>query len=459
MSPQAPQGELTAPLRQAWLARLDTTSAEAFALLDALAADTPASLARHFYAVLMDDSRANRFLDHEQVRHRLQPALQRWLQQVLCARSGHVDALLQQQNVIGDVHARVGIPVDLVLRGMRVIKLALVDAAVQRATSPALAHEAIATLLCSVGIAQEGMTLAYSRSRERSARADAAYRLFSLIQNISAERERQRALLLDWENQLLYALAGPAGLASVEPLAGAEFGLWFVHKGIPSFGQSSETDHTLELIAQIDQLLARQQTGNALPPLPCLEQIRQRLAQIHHLQGMLFERIGQLDSGSDTLTNLLNRRFLPTVLRREIELGNSNNSSFAVLLIDLDHFKQINDNHGHETGDRALQQVAATLSQYTRGSDYLFRYGGEEFVAVVVGVNEGQACAIAENLRKLIANQPLQLPDGTGLPLSASIGVAVFDGHPDYERLMARADAAMYQAKHAGRNQVVLSQA
>ena len=62
MSPQAPQGELTAPLRQAWLARLDTTSAEAFALLDALAADTPASLARHFYAVLMDDSRANRFL-------------------------------------------------------------------------------------------------------------------------------------------------------------------------------------------------------------------------------------------------------------------------------------------------------------------------------------------------------------------------------------------------------------
>jgi diguanylate cyclase len=458
MSPQAPQGELTAPLRQAWLARLGSTNAATFSLLDALAADTPASLAQHFYSVLMDDPRANRFLDHDQVRDRLQPALQKWLQQVLGARCEQVDGLLQQQNVIGDVHARVGIPVDLVLRGMRVIKLALVDAAVQRAASPALAHEAIATLLCSIGIAQEGMTLAYSRSRDRSARADAAYRLFSLIQNISAERERQRALLLNWENQLLYALAGPAGLASVEPLAGAEFGLWFVHKGIPSFGQSSETDHILALIAQIDDLLANQQAASAQTAMACLEQVRQRLGQIHHLQGMLFERIGQLDSGSDTLTNLLNRRFLPTVLRREIELATSSNSGFAVLLIDLDHFKQINDSHGHETGDRALQQVAATLSQYTRGSDYLFRYGGEEFVAVVVGVNQIQACAIAENLRRLIANQPLALGNDEHLSLTASIGVALFDGHPDYERLMARADTAMYQAKHGGRNQVVLSQ-
>lgn len=458
MSPQAPLDALTAPLCKAWQERLHITSPDAFGLLDTLAADTPTNLSQRFYAVLMDDARASRFLDHDQVRHRLQPAMQNWLQQVLRARIEHVPALLKQQGVIGDVHARVGIPVDLVLRGMRVIKLALVETAVARAATPALANEAVLTLLCSIGIAQEGMTLAYSRSRDRSARADAAYRLFSLIQNISAERERQRALLLDWENQLLYALTGPSGLSQVTPLAAAEFGLWFVHKGVPSFGQSSETDHTLELIAQIDQLLAGQQARADLPPLACLEQIRQCLAQIHQLQAMLFERIGKLDSGSDTLTNLLNRRFLPTVLRREIELSNSNNNGFAVLLIDLDHFKQINDNHGHEAGDRALQQVASTLSQYTRGSDYLFRYGGEEFVAVVVGVNLVQSCAIAENLRNLIANQPLQLANGTTLQMTASIGVALFDGHPDYERLMARADAAMYQAKHAGRNRVVASQ-
>ena len=453
---QAPQehDELTAPLARAWRERLQATSKQALEVLDGLAQDTPQTLAGHFYAVLMDDARANRFLDHQQVRSRLQPAMRNWLGQVLGAREADVPALLRLQTTIGDVHARVGIPVDLVLRGMRVIKLALVDEIFKRVSDQALAQASINTLLCSIGVAQEGMTLAYSRARDRSARADAAYRLFSLIQNISAERERQRALLLNWENQLLYALAGPQGPARVEPLNDAEFGLWFVHKGIPSFGQSSETDHVRTLIAEIDQLLAHQQGGQAAPVLECLEQIRQRLAQVHLLLSMLFERIGKLDSGSDALTNLLNRRFLPTVLRREIELATSNHSPFAVLLIDLDHFKRINDGHGHETGDRALQHVAATLSQHTRGSDYLFRYGGEEFVAVLVGVNQTQACAIADNIRTLIASQPLKLDGNQQLQLTASIGVAVFDGHPDYEQLMSRADAAMYRAKHAGRDRV-----
>ena len=450
--------DATLPLANAWRQALATLSPPAQTLLASLADDTPAELAAHFYAVLMQEPRSNRFLDHDQVRNRLQPALQRWLAQILCARPEQVEALIQTQGVIGDVHARVGIPVDLVLRGMRALKLRLMAALNERADTPQLAFQASSCLLASMGIAQEGMTLAYSRSRERSARTDAAYRLFSLIQNISAERERQRALLLDWENQLLYAMASPQGLTAAGSLAQSDFGLWFTHKGIPSFGQSSETEHVSQLIAQVDTLLQAHCQDPAQPLQPTLAAIRQCLEQIRGLQAMLFERIGQVDSGSDALTNLLNRRFLPTVLRREIELASGTGNPFAVLLIDLDHFKSINDNHGHETGDRALQQVAALLSQHTRGSDYLFRYGGEEFVVLLVSVSAIQAQVIAETLRKRIASQPLTLDDGSLLPLSASIGVALYDGHPDYERLMARADAAMYQAKRGGRDQVVLSE-
>lgn len=450
--PPALPAAATAPLLQAWQDSLGQAPAAALTLLHELAADCPQGLAGHFYRELMADERANRFLDHDQVRDRLQPALQRWLEQVLAADASQVPSLLAQQAIIGDVHARVGIPVDLVLRGMRALQQPLVMALYQRAPDTDTALAAIRTLLCSMGIAQEGMTLAYGRARDQSSRADAAYRLFSLMQNISTERERQRALLLDWENQLLYALAAPAGLATMEPLARSEFGLWFVHKAIPNYGQSSQTEHITRLIGEIDQLLAEQCNGG-----DGLGGIRQRLEQIRHLQGMLFERLGKLDSGSDTLTNLLNRRFLPTVLRREIELAATTGSDFAVALIDLDHFKAINDGHGHETGDRALQQVAATLSQYTRGSDYLFRYGGEEFVAVLVGVDSTQAVVIAENLRKLIHGTPLALPQGGELHITASIGVACFDGHPDYQRLMSRADAAMYQAKQNGRNRVVVN--
>ncbi|WP_312708908.1 GGDEF domain-containing protein, partial [Stenotrophomonas sp.] len=138
-------------------------------------------------------------------------------------------------------------------------------------------------------------------------------------------------------------------------------------------------------------------------------------------------------------------------------LANSTQTPFSVLLLDLDHFKAINDAHGHDGGDRALQHVAALLGQLTRGSDYLFRYGGEEFVVVLVAATAAQAEVIAENLRKHIAQTPAQLANGQPLALTASIGVAAHEGHPDYERLMARADAAMYQAKKRGRNQVVLA--
>src|SRR5690606_4466275 len=122
------------------------------------------------------------------------------------------------------------------------------------------------------------------------------------------------------------------------------------------------------------------------------------------------------------------------------------------LLLDLDHFKPINDRHGHEAGDRALHHLATVLTQATRGSDFLFRYGGEEFVAVLGSVNQQQALTIAENLRQRVATSPAMLTDGTTLPLTVRTGGATDDAHPDYERLRTRAAAEMYQSKKRGRD-------
>src|SRR5690606_6482994 len=113
-----------------------------------------------------------------------------------------------------------------------------------------------------------------------------------------------------------------------------------------------------------------------------LDDVRGWAGRIRHLVGIMFEGIGDLESGRDALTSLLNRRFLPTILRREVALQASSGRQFAVLMLDLDHFKSINDQHGHEPGDRALQHVAALLMQNTRGRDYLFRYGREAVVLV-----------------------------------------------------------------------------
>ncbi|MEG0184487.1 MAG: GGDEF domain-containing protein, partial [Stenotrophomonas sp.] len=423
--------EASQPLAQAWQHCLLQAGPAAAALLHAAAADAPPMLAQRFYEVLLQDTRARRFLSHEQVKQRLQPAMQRWLTQLLTTDVAGIAATVAAQRVIGDVHARVGIPVDLVTRGARVLKHELFLRLRADASDSDTAFAAIDCLSAIMDIAMEGMTLAYTHARERSSRTDAAYRLFSLVQNVSTERERQRALLLDWENNLLYTLAGHAAGSDSASLATSEFGLWFTHKGIPSFGESSETQQVAQLMARIDNGLQRATHEDPAQRLVALPTIREDLATIRNLMTLLFERIGELDAGSDALTNLLNRRFLPTVLRREIELSTRNHTPFSLLLLDLDHFKAINDGHGHDAGDRALQHVAALLGQQTRGSDYLFRYGGEEFVVVLVAASEPQAAVIAESLRRQIAQSPVSLPNGRTLALTASIGVAGHDGHPD----------------------------
>ena len=449
--------EASQPLAQAWQHCLLQAGPAAAALLHAVAADAPPTLAQRFYEVLLQDTRARRFLSHEQVKQRLQPAMQRWLAQLLTTDADGIAATVAAQRVIGDVHARVGIPVDLVARGARVLKHELFIRLRADAADNDTAFAAIDCLSAIMDIAMEGMTLAYTHARERSSRTDAAYRLFSLVQNVSTERERQRALLLDWENSLLYTLAGHATGADNASLATSEFGLWFTHKGIPSFGESSETQQVGQLMARIDSRLQRATDDDPARRLTALPMIREDLATIRNLMTLLFERIGELDAGSDALTNLLNRRFLPTVLRREIELSTRNHTPFSLLLLDLDHFKAINDGHGHDAGDRALQHVAALLGQQTRGSDYLFRYGGEEFVVVLPGIGEDAAAQVVRRILSEVSGVAMADVGGQPLHITFSAGLATQGALEQFRHvddLLRAADEALYGAKREGRNRV-----
>lgn len=168
----------------------------------------------------------------------------------------------------------------------------------------------------------------------------------------------------------------------------------------------------------------------------------------------MFDRLADLEVGMDSLTQLYNRRFLGSVLKREIELCRRRNIGFAVLMIDVDHFKRINDEHGHEAGDQVLQQIAAQLLGNSRAGDFVFRYGGEEFLIVLAEADHAVALRVGEKLRKCIEETEMLLPNDRRLRVTVSVGIAASDGHPDYERIVERADAALYQAKNGGRNRV-----
>jgi diguanylate cyclase (GGDEF)-like protein len=152
-------------------------------------------------------------------------------------------------------------------------------------------------------------------------------------------------------------------------------------------------------------------------------------------------------SDHDALTNCLNRRTFNEALAALPERG----GPVSVLLIDIDHFKAINDTHGHLIGDRAITEVAACLGRGLDAGTPLYRYGGEEFAVLLWRRPLAEARALAEALRARIAAEPL-----AGLPMTVSIGVAEWPGPPDaVTPALARADAALYQAKREGRNRVV----
>jgi diguanylate cyclase (GGDEF)-like protein len=158
----------------------------------------------------------------------------------------------------------------------------------------------------------------------------------------------------------------------------------------------------------------------------------------------------------DELTGLLNRRAFDQALAEEEERVRRFQRSLAVVLLDIDHFKRINDGHGHAAGDGVLKEVSRRLAAGVRSVDRLARYGGEEFAVLVPEADARGACAVAERLVERVAAEPVMLPDGTALRVTISAGCAEGTGEGvRRERLVEAADRALYAAKAAGRNRAV----
>jgi diguanylate cyclase (GGDEF)-like protein len=170
----------------------------------------------------------------------------------------------------------------------------------------------------------------------------------------------------------------------------------------------------------------------------------------------------------DTLTGLRNRRFLVEFMEPESEQvlrswgpGSAQQQTFAILLLDLDHFKQVNDTHGHAAGDAVLKQLAALLASALRKQDLVIRWGGEEFVLVARGADRGYALMLAERIREKVAAHPFRLPGGAELRKTCSVGYSLFPFAPErpqmlsWEQVLSLADACLYRAKAAGRNRAI----
>lgn len=157
----------------------------------------------------------------------------------------------------------------------------------------------------------------------------------------------------------------------------------------------------------------------------------------------------------DDLTNLFNHRYLEAALQSEILRSSRFNAPFAILFIDLDNLKPINDTHGHLSGSGVLKQFADVLRETLREVDSVARYGGDEFVVMLLGATTSVAALVAERLRKQVAAHQFMTEHGEPVELTCSIGLSAFPKHGrDKEQLLRKADESMYVSKRMGKNRV-----
>jgi two-component system, cell cycle response regulator len=189
----------------------------------------------------------------------------------------------------------------------------------------------------------------------------------------------------------------------------------------------------VELALRLRSLVRRKRTGD-----------RQRARMQDNLRFALV----------DPLTGLYNRRYaapnLSTISARAAETG----TRYAVMVVDLDRFKRVNDQHGHAAGDLVLVEVGRRLTANLRDADLLARIGGEEFLVVLPDSGPDDARRVAERLCQAVEERPISLPSGQGLTMTVSIGVAVSDGAVSVDAVVEQADLALLEAKGLGRNQV-----
>jgi two-component system cell cycle response regulator len=231
-------------------------------------------------------------------------------------------------------------------------------------------------------------------------------------------------------------------------------------RGLPILLQGQEED--MERLVKGLDLGVNDYVLKPLDPNELLARSRTQIRRRRFQQRMRAGYEASLEMAlTDGLTDLYNRRYLETHLQGQMRRATDSGKPLSLMMLDIDHFKSVNDTYGHQVGDQVLQEVARRLTRQVRGFDLVARYGGEEFVVVLPDTGLDIAASTAERLRDHVGDNPVKISVQPGvLSVTISIGVAEVAGAGiTPEQLLQQADKALYAAKDSGRNKVVLADA
>jgi len=214
-----------------------------------------------------------------------------------------------------------------------------------------------------------------------------------------------------------------------------------------SYSLSHEGEHLGELVFRRNQRFSESEQGNLESLLAAL---------LFPMRNALLYRCATQSALRDPLTDTGNRIAMDQTLQREIELSRRHLHPLSVLMLDIDHFKQVNDTHGHSAGDDVLKAVATSIKNQLRNVDMVFRYGGEEFLILLSNTSREAAAMVGERLRFAVQKQEY-LTDDHKIVLTVSLGCSTLLPGESADSLLRRADSALYVAKREGRNRLTMA--
>jgi diguanylate cyclase len=280
---------------------------------------------------MLGHPQAKVFLTADVVHQCLHASMGRWLKEIFRHPVVDASSIVAHQRFVGEVHARIQLPIHLVSRGARLIKHDVQAALAGKFDDPHLLAQTVSYADRLIDLALELMSVSYERSSQREARTDEAYRLFSIGHNAGIERERQRAVLMEWAHEVMLSLHRATASTSLPRLRQSEFGLWFTHKALAMFEGDAEVGQILDIIERIDStvlpLMLPRDINNRSTDDRVVE-LQYEIDSLKFLLKNLFDRHQEAENGRDVLTRLFNRSFLPAVISREIHVAQTRGTGF-----------------------------------------------------------------------------------------------------------------------------------
>lgn len=409
-----------------------------------------------FYSELLDHPETRTFLDEHEVQHRLKASQTQWLRTVLRPHTPEdEEAFKALQTHIGHVHARIDLPMQLMNLGIRLHKRAFLHHLFKETQNTEQSLELFLAISDILDYATTLINEAYMSFEQTLENETQIFTLTYASTDLAFEILSIKSSLQNWLIEILTLPDGSACQKLLQRIEETEFWLWIEHR----LAQLSSSFRCIQMVVD-----AQQQLKTFIHNQPCQTQadwretLKKHINKLANSLQLFSEEVIEENHNRDPLTKLLSRRLLDGILKKEHHVARSHDADYAIMMIDVDHFKEVNDTYGHTVGDTVLKEVAGIIRQNLRITDLAFRYGGEEFLVLLPLSKGADPVPIAEKLRQAVEQKHDIASEHKELKVTISIGVSQYSQHPhpDYIHVLRQADKALYQAKQAGRNRVVL---